>query len=160
MNPVKQYWLFKAEPDVYGIEHLAAEAKKTGRWDGIRNYQARNFLRDQVALGDEVFIYHSHCKKIGVVGTAKVVKTAYPDPTQFDPQSDYYDSKSQPDTPRWFAVDVCLQQVFADIVSLASIKQHPLLQDMVLIKQGRLSIQPVTAAQWKIILQLSQAAKK
>lgn len=159
MKPVKQYWLFKAEPDVYGIEHLAAEANKTGRWDGIRNYQARNFLRDQVALGDEVFIYHSHCKKIGVVGTARVVKTAYPDPTQFDPQSDYYDLKAQIDAPRWFAVDVRLQQIFADTVLLARIKQHPLLQDMVLIKQGRLSIQPVTAEQWNIILQLGQSAK-
>ena len=159
MKLVKQYWLFKAEPDVYGIEHLAAEANKTGRWDGIRNYQARNFLRDQVALGDEVFIYHSHCKKIGVVGTARVVKTAYPDPTQFDPQSDYYDLKAQIDAPRWFAVDVCLQQIFADTVLLAHIKQHPLLQDMVLIKQGRLSIQPVTAEQWNIILQLGQSAQ-
>lgn len=156
---MKQYWLFKAEPDVYGIEHLAAEANKTGRWDGIRNYQARNFLRDQVALGDEVFIYHSQCKKIGVVGTARVVRTAYPDPTQFDPQSDYYDLKAQIDAPRWFAVDVCLQQIFADTVLLAHIKQHPLLQDMVLIKQGRLSIQPVTAEQWNIILQLGQSAK-
>ncbi|HSX85962.1 MAG TPA: EVE domain-containing protein [Cellvibrio sp.] len=149
---MKQYWLFKAEPDVYGIEHLAAEKKQTGRWDGIRNYQARNFLRDQVALDDEVLLYHSHCKQIGIVGTARVVKTAYADPTQFNPESDYYDPKASPDKPRWFSVDICLQEKFSRIILLAEIKQQPQLAEMVLLKQGRLSIQPVTPKEWKTIL--------
>lgn len=147
----KQYWLFKAEPDVYGIDHLAAAPNKTGRWDGIRNYQARNFLRDQIKLGDEVFIYHSSCKNVGIVGIAKVVKTAYPDPTQFDPESDYYDPKSPPENPRWISVDIQLTQVFPRLISLAEIKAQPALENMVLIRQGRLSTQPVTSDEWKYI---------
>ena len=150
----KNYWLFKAEPHVYGIDHLAAEPNKTGRWDGIRNYQARNFLRDQVALNDEVFIYHSSCKKVGIVGTAKVVKTAYPDPTQFNPESDYYDPKSTPENPRWVSVDIKLTKVFSRLISLAEIKAQPQLENMVLVKQSRLSTQPVTAEEWKLIIDL------
>ncbi|MFO1388837.1 EVE domain-containing protein [Cellvibrio sp.] len=148
----KNYWLFKAEPHIYGIDHLNAAPKKTGRWDGIRNYQARNFLRDQVALGDEVFIYHSSCKNIGIVGTAKVVKTAYPDPTQFDPESNYYDPKSMPENPRWVSVDIQVTKTFPQIISLANIKAQLELENMVLVKQGRLSTQPVTKAEWDFIL--------
>ena len=148
---MKNYWLFKAEPHIYGIDHLAAAPKKTGRWDGIRNYQARNFLRDQVALGDEVFIYHSSCKHVGIVGTATVVKTAYPDPTQFNPESDYYDPKSTADNPRWVSVDIQLTKVFPRIIPLSEIKAQAALENMVLVKQSRLSIQPVTAAEWKFI---------
>lgn len=147
----KNYWLFKAEPHIYGIDHLAAAPNKTGRWDGIRNYQARNFLRDQVALNDEVFIYHSSCKNVGIVGTAKVVKTAYPDPTQFNPESDYYDPKSTPENPRWVSVDIKLTNVFSRLISLAEIKAQSSLENMVLVKQSRLSTQPVTAEEWKII---------
>ncbi|MDO8344430.1 MAG: EVE domain-containing protein [Cellvibrio sp.] len=147
----KNYWLFKAEPHIYGIDQLAAAPNKTGRWDGIRNYQARNFLRDQVALNDEVFIYHSSCKNVGIVGTAKVVKTAYPDPTQFNPESDYYDLKSTPENPRWVSVDIKLTNVFSRLISLAEIKAHPQLENMVLVKQSRLSTQPVTADEWKVI---------
>ena len=148
----KNYWLFKAEPHIYGIDHLNAAPKKTGRWDGIRNYQARNFLRDQVALGDEVFIYHSSCKNIGIVGTAKVVKTAYPDPTQFDPESNYFDPKSTPENPRWVSVDIQVTKTFPQIISLANIKAQSELENMVLAKQGRLSTQPVTKAEWDFIL--------
>lgn len=148
----KSYWLFKAEPHIYGIDHLNAAPKKIGRWDGIRNYQARNFLRDQVALGDEVFIYHSSCKHIGIVGTAKVVKTAYPDPTQFDPESAYYDPKSSPESPRWVSVDIQVTKTFPKIISLSDIKAQPELGNMVLVKQGRLSTQPVTKAEWDFIL--------
>ena len=147
----KKYWLFKAEPHIYGIDHLAAAPDKTGRWDGIRNYQARNFLRDQVALGDEVFIYHSSCKNVGIVGTAKVVKTAYPDPTQFNPESDYHDPKSTAENPRWVSVDIQLTKVFPRLIPLAEIKAQPSLENMVLIKQSRLSTQPVTKEEWKII---------
>lgn len=150
----KNYWLFKAEPHIYGIDHLAAAPNKTGRWDGIRNYQARNFLRDQIALNDEVFIYHSSCKNVGIVGTAKVVKTAYPDPTQFNPESDYYDPKSTPENPRWVSVDIKLTNVFSRLISLAEIKAQSSLENMVLVKQSRLSTQPVAADEWKIINKL------
>ncbi len=152
----KHYWLFKAEPHIYGINHLAAEPKQTGRWDGIRNYQARNFLRDQVALNDEVFIYHNSCKNIGIVGIAKVVARAYPDPVQFNPESDYYDPKSSIENPRWVSVDIQLTRRFNQIVSLDSIKAQPLLTDMLLIRQGRLSIQPVTETEWNYILQMAE----
>ncbi len=151
----KNYWLFKAEPHIYGIEHLAAAPDKIGRWDGIRNYQARNFLRDQVALNDEVFIYHSSCKNVGIVGTAKVVKTAYPDPTQFNPESDYYDPKSTHENPRWVSVDIQVQKIFPRLIALAELKQQPALQEMILLKQSRLSTQPVTKAEWKFILGLA-----
>lgn len=147
----KNYWLFKAEPHIYGIDHLAAAPNKTGRWDGIRNYQARNFLRDQVALNDEVFIYHSSCKNVGIIGTAKIVTTAYPDPTQFNPESDYYDPKSTQENPRWVSVDIKLTKVFPHLISLAEIKAQPQLENMVLVKQSRLSTQPVTEGEWKII---------
>lgn len=147
----KNYWLFKAEPHIYGIDHLAAAPNKTGRWDGIRNYQARNFLRDQVTLDDEVFIYHSSCKNVGIVGTAKVVKTAYPDPTQFNPESDYYDPKSTQENPRWVSVDIKLTNVFPRLISLAEIKAQPQLENMVLVKQSRLSTQSVTSDEWKFI---------
>ncbi len=147
----KNYWLFKAEPHIYGIDHLAAAPDKTGRWDGIRNYQARNFLRDQVALNDEIFIYHSSCKNVGIVGTAKVVKTAYPDPTQFNPESDYYDPKSTPENPRWVSVDIKLTKVFPRLITLGEIKAQPRLENMVLVKQSRLSTQPVTVDEWKLI---------
>ena len=147
----KNYWLFKAEPHIYGIDHLAAEPNKTGRWDGIRNYQARNFLRDQVKLNDDVFIYHSSCKNVGIVGTAKVVTTAYPDPTQFNPDSDYYDPKSTQENPRWVSVNIKLTKIFPRLISLAEIKAKSELQNMVLIKQSRLSTQPVTQDEWKII---------
>ena len=150
----KNYWLFKAEPHIYGIDHLAAAPNKTGRWDGIRNYQARNFLRDQVALNDEVFIYHSSCKNVGIVGTAKIVKTAYPDPTQFNPESDYYDPKSPQGNPRWVSVDIKLTKVFPRLIPLAEIKAQPQLENMVLVKQSRLSTQPVTAAEWSFIISL------
>ncbi len=153
----KHYWLFKAEPHIYGIDHLAAAPNKTGRWDGIRNYQARNFLRDQVALNDEVFIYHSSCKNVGIVGTAKVVKTAYPDPTQFNPESDYYDPKSTTENPRWVSVDIQLTKVFPRLISLAEIKAQPQLENMVLVKQSRLSTQPVTGEEWKFINNLANA---
>lgn len=151
----KHYWLFKAEPHIYGVDHLAAEPDKTGRWDGIRNYQARNFLRDQVKPGDEVFIYHSSCKQVGIVGTAKVVRAAYPDPTQFNPESNYFDPKSTRENPRWVSVDIQLTKVFSRVIPLAELKAQPQLQNMVLIKQARLSTQPVTPEEWSFILRLA-----
>lgn len=146
------YWLFKTEPDVFSITHLVNSPKSTTRWDGIRNYQARNFLRDQVKKGDQVFIYHSQCKPPGIVGLAVVTVAAYPDPAQFDPENPYFDSQSKPDDPRWFAVDVQHRKTFKEPLNLPQIKQIPGLQQMVLLRQGRLSIQPVTDAEAKILL--------
>ncbi|WP_237068552.1 EVE domain-containing protein [Microbulbifer guangxiensis] len=145
------HWLFKSEPDEYSIDDLASEPGQTGHWDGIRNYQARNFLRDKVAVGDGVLFYHSACKVPAVVGTAEVVKAAYPDPAQFDPDSPYFDPKASAGAPRWFCVDLHWRSTFAHPVPLAQIKADPRLQEMVLVKQGRLSIQPVTAEEWQII---------
>ncbi len=150
------YWLFKSEPDCYSIDDLAREPKQTARWDGIRNYQARNLLRDEVALGDEVFFYHSRCKHIGIVGTATVVKTAYPDPQQYLPDSPYFDPKATPDQPRWFCVDITLNERFKTPVLLSTIKEIQQLEEMILLKQGRLSIQPVTQEQWQTIVELSR----
>lgn len=146
------YWLFKTEPDVFSIEDLQKSPNRTTRWDGIRNYQARNFLRDQVKKGDEVFIYHSQCKPPGIVGLAKVTVAAYADPAQFDPDNKYFDSGSKPEAPRWVAVDVQHRKTFKEPLSLPHIKQIPGLQQMVLLRQGRLSIQPVTEAEAKILL--------
>lgn len=150
------YWLFKSEPDEYSIDDLASESGQTGRWDGIRNYQARNFLRDSVAVGDGVLFYHSACKVPAVVGTAEVVKAAYPDPVQFDPESPYFDPRASADAPRWYCVDLRWRSKFARPVPLAQIKADPLLQEMVLVKQGRLSIQPVEKGEWEHLLQLGQ----
>ena len=112
------YWIFKSEPDEFGIDHLAAQERQTARWDGIRNYQARNNLRDLVKTNDKVLFYHSSCKNIGIAGTMEVVKAAYPDPSQFDPDSEYYDAKSDPDNPRWFCVDVRLLEKFPQVSQL------------------------------------------
>ncbi len=146
------YWLFKSEPDDFSIDDLAALGKTPEPWDGIRNYQARNLLRDAVAVGDEVLIYHSSCKRVGVAGTARVVKAAYPDPAQFDPDSKYYDAKASADNVRWFCVDVVFGEKFPEVLPLATLKTMPGLENMVLLKQGRLSVQPVTADEWRQIL--------
>lgn len=146
------YWLFKTEPDVFSIEDLVKSPKRTTRWDGIRNYQARNFLRDQAKPGDQVFIYHSQCKPPGIVGLARVMTPAYPDPAQFDPDSDYFDNKASTASPRWYALDVQHLNTFQEPLTLPQIKQMPGLQEMVLLRQGRLSIQPVTDAEAKILL--------
>lgn len=145
------YWLFKTEPDEYSIRDLQVAPNQTAKWDGIRNYQARNFLRDQVAAGDLVFMYHSQCKHIGVVGVVEIVRAAYPDPAQYDENSKYFDAKATFDVPRWFCVDIKHQRTFPRVVSLQRIKAHPELANMVLIKQGRLSVQPVTAQEWQVI---------
>ena len=150
------YWLLKTEPDEFSIDDLKQIDTDYEPWDGIRNYQARNIIRDQIQLGDEVFIYHSSCKNVGVAGIGKVVKSAYPDPSQFDPESKYFDAKSTVDNPRWFCVGVNFVKKFSSIISLAEIKKHPALTEMTLVKQGRLSIQPVTENEWQVICHMSQ----
>ncbi|RJG48960.1 EVE domain-containing protein [Motilimonas pumila] len=151
-----QYWLFKTEPDEYSLQDLANAPQQTDMWDGIRNYQARNFLRDKVAEGDRVLMYHSQCKNVGVVGIAEVVRAAYADPAQFNQESKYYDGKATLESPRWFCVDIRFVSQFNQVVSLKSIKAHPELQQMVLVKQGRLSVQPVTAQEWQLIEHLGR----
>ncbi|BCO19401.1 DUF55 domain-containing protein [Alteromonas sp. KC3] len=151
------YWLFKTEPDAFSIDDLANRENQTEPWDGVRNYQARNFLRDDVALGDRVFIYHSSCKHVGIAGVAEVVKAGYPDATQFDPESNYYDPKSQPESPRWFRVDVKFVEKFHEVLPLAEIKAMPAIVELPLVKKGgRLSIMPVSENEWQ---QLYAAAK-
>ena len=149
------YWLFKSEPAEYGIDHLAAETQKTTCWHGIRNYQARNLLRDDTSPNDLVLFYHSSCKPTAVVGIAEITTHAYPDPTQFDASSPYYDVKSTKDNPRWFCVDIQLQKKFAHPVELAHIKQNPKLENMVLLKQGRLSIQRVQETEFNEIKKMA-----
>ena len=152
------YWLFKSEPSEFSIDDLK-NVKKPEPWDGIRNYQARNLLRDEVKLNDSVLIYHSSCKDIGVAGTAKVVKEAYPDPAQFNPESHYFDPKANSDNPRWYCVDVTFESKFQQIISLKVIKETPELADMVLVKRGRLSIQPVTKSEWRLINKMATIEK-
>jgi predicted RNA-binding protein with PUA-like domain len=154
-----QYWLIKSEPNTYSIEDLAKEQQQTCCWDGIRNYQVRNFITNDIKIGDLAFLYHSSCKHPAIVGIVKVVKEAYPDHTAFDLNSEYYDPKSTRDNPRWFMFDIELIKKFNNIVTLEAlkkiIKHNPdsVLQDMVLLRRGnRLSITPVTKQQWEYIL--------
>ncbi len=152
------YWLFKSEPDAYSIDDLKNEPQSIGRWDGIRNYQARNMLRDDIKIGDQVLFYHSSCKDVGIAGTAKVTSEPYPDPLQFDPESKYYDPKSKQEEPRWVCLDIQYQQEVKKFLSLKQIKETTELQDMVLVKRGRLSIQPVTQSEWDHIMKLTKLA--
>ncbi len=150
-----RHWLMKSEPDVFSIDDLARAKKQTTGWDGVRNYQARNLLRDEIAAGDGVLYYHSSVDPPAVVGLARVVKAGYPDPTQFDPKSDYHDPDSQPDAPRWFSVDIAFDRKLPRPVTLPELRADPALGDMVLLRRGsRLSVQPVTAAEWKRIVAL------
>lgn len=148
------HWLFKTEPDTFSVDDLAAMAEQTVHWDGVRNYQARNFLRDEVKKGDQVFIYHSSCKEVGIVGWAEVVREGYVDHSQFDPLSQYYDAKSSIAKPRWYMVDVRLKQKFAQRLSLPQIKQMAEIQQLGIVKKAhRLSIMPVPEREWQILLQ-------
>jgi predicted RNA-binding protein with PUA-like domain len=148
-----QYWLFKSEPDAFSIDDLAAKPKQTEHWDGIRNYQARNYLRDEVKQGDQVLFYHSSCKEVGIAGLAEVVKEAYPDHSQFNPESKYFDPKASPDKPRWVMVDVQFKQKFPKVLSLSKIKNMPDITEIGLVKKGhRLSIMPVSKNEFSIIL--------
>jgi predicted RNA-binding protein with PUA-like domain len=148
---MSRYWLLKTEPDTFSIDDLAAAPQKIESWDGIRNYQSRNFIRDDLQVCDECFIYHSQCKQVGIVGVATVVKGAYPDPSQFQTNSRYFDIKASKNNPRWFCFDVKFKEKFPHPVLLQTIKQHPLLDTMTLIKQGRLSVQAVKPEEWQII---------
>jgi len=149
-------WLMKSEPDAYGIDDLERDGRTM--WDGIRNYQARNMMRDEMRIGDDVLFYHSSCEIPAVVGMARVASDSYPDPTQFDARSKYYDPKSTPDEPRWMLVDIEFVRRLGKPVTLADIKQHPGLDDMILARRGnRLSIMPVSREHRDIIVSLEDS---
>jgi len=148
----KKYWLMNTEPDAFGWDDLKAAPGRTEMWDGVRNYQARNFMRDDMKPGDGVLFYHSRVNPPGIVGLASVTGKPYADPTQFDPDSKYYDPKSKTEDPRWWLVDIKAERDLTRPVSLPELKEIPGLEDMCVIQRGmRLSIQPVTAEEWKII---------
>jgi predicted RNA-binding protein with PUA-like domain len=149
------YWLMKSEPDVFGINDLCNRPDQTEHWDGVRNYQARNMMRDAMKLGDQVFFYHSNCDLPGIVGIMKVVKEGYPDYTAFDPDDIHFDPKSDPAQPRWMMVDVKHVKTLSRTISLKELKLHPELAGMVLLRRGnRLSVMPVSEREWDFILAL------
>lgn len=153
----KRYWLLKTEPESYSIDDLARD--KTTSWDGVRNYQARNFMRDQMAVGDQILIYHSSADPPGVVGTATVSRPAYPDHTALDRKDHHYDPKSTPENPIWLMVDVTFAEKFRRLVSLEELKQTPELDGMLVLKRGqRLSVQPVEKRHFDRVCRLGKRA--
>ena len=150
----RRYWLIKSEPDVFSFDDLSAAPTRTTCWDSVRSTGARNFMRDAMKLGDHVFYYHSNADPSAIVGICEVVREGYPDHTAFDPSHEYYDAGSDPATPMWYMVDVRAVEKFARPVTLAEIKADPALREMALIKVGRLSIVPVTPAEWETVVAL------
>lgn len=146
------YWLFKTEPGCFSFDDLKERPDMTEPWDGVRNFQARNFLRDTVRVGDRVLFYHSNIPEPAVVGLADVVRAGYPDTTALNPNAEHFDPKASVDNPIWYMVDLRYAEPLKRIVTLERIKQNPLLSDMPLVKRSRLSIQPVAEAEWRIIL--------
>ncbi len=152
----RRYWLMKSEPDVYSFDDLLSEPDGRTPWDSIRNYQARNFMRDDMRIGDLVLFYHSNAKPPGVAGLAIVASDPYPDPTQFDPKHKYYDPKSTRENPRWILVDIAPFDRLPRFVPLNELKSNPKLSDMLVCRKGsRLSIQPVQAGEWKEVLTMA-----
>lgn len=150
-----RHWLLKTEPDCFGIAHLKAKPKRTEHWDGVRNYQARNFMRDGMRKGDLAFFYHSSCPEPGIAGIVKITRAAYPDHTALDPENEHFDSKSSPANPIWYMVDVKLEREFKHLLPLTVIKANPALKDMLLVQRGsRLSVMPVTTKEWNTILKM------
>lgn len=146
------YWLMKSEPLCFSIDDLQQAPEQTTSWDGVRNYQARNYMRDGMHIGDQVFFYHSNCQPPGIIGIAEVVSAAYPDFTAFDPESEHPDATSTPENPRWFMVDIRFKRKFSKLISLEQLKQYPQLAQMPLLRKGnRLSVMPVSQAEWEFI---------
>jgi len=154
----RNYWLMKSEPDAYSIDDL--ERDQVEPWDGIRNYEARNYMRDEMEVGDGILFYHSNVRPPVIVGTMEVASEPYPDPTQFNPDSKYFDEKSSEDDPNWKLVDVKFVQKFDNSVTRDAIKEEPALEDMVILNRYRLSITPVTEAEWKKIHEMAGAEIK
>lgn len=151
--PGVKYWLIKSEPEAYSIDDLARDGVE--HWDGIRNYQARNIMRDQMQVGDRCLFHHSNAKPPAIVGIAEVASAPYPDHTQFDPDSGYFDATSDPDDPRWIMVDMKFVEKFARQVGMPELREHGALADMVLLNRSRLSVQPVTKQQFDYIVELA-----
>jgi len=150
-----RYWLMKSEPEAFGIDDLYNRPQQTEHWDGVRNYQARNMMRDEMKIGDRVLFYHSNCDEPGIVGIAQVVRESYPDFTAFDPDDKHFDPKSNPDKPTWYMVDVQFVKKLSRTISLRELKLKNELADLALLRRGnRLSILPVSAEQWDFILGL------
>lgn len=150
-----RYWLMKSEPDEFGFNDLYRATRRTEPWDGVRNYQARNMMRDEMKVGDLVFFYHSNCEIPGIVGLATIAREGYPDPTAFDPDDKHFDPKSDPDNPRWYLVDVKYKRKLKRTITLAELKTHPELSEFALVRRGnRLSVMPVSEADWSFILGL------
>jgi len=151
-----KYWLLKSEPDVFSLEDLKNCSNQTEPWDGIRNYQARNLMRDEMKVGDQAFFYHSRQAEPAIVGTVRVVRDAYPDHTSWDPSSKYFDEKSSPENPRWLMVDVQFESEFSRPVTLKELRSVPELKEMFLLRKGmRLSVQPVTEEEFQMILAIA-----
>jgi len=150
-----KYWLMKSEPDVFGIDDLENAQGMTEPWDGVRNYQARNMMRDDMKTGDQAFLYHSNCKEPGIAGIMEIVREGYPDMTAFDPDAKYFDPKSDPANPRWYRVDVRYVRKLKRIITLSELKEHSEVTGLPLVRRGnRLSIMPVSKQQWQFILTL------
>lgn len=150
-----RHWLFKSEPDVFSIDTLKQRPNQTEHWDGVRNYQARNMLRDEIKAGDQAFFYHSNCTPPGIAGIIQIVKSGYPDFTALDPTSNFYDPKSTEENPRWYMVDVKFVKKFKNILTLDELKKHPILKNMQVARKGnRLSITPVTESEWNLIIDM------
>lgn len=157
----RSHWLVKSEPDVFSFDDLLAAPKRTTLWDGVRNYQARNMLRDDMKVGDRVLYYHSNTKPPGVAGVAEVVREGYPDPTQFDPKDSHFDAKSREDDPRWYCVDVRALAALPSYVSIDDLKANAKLEEMAVVQRGqRLSVQPVTAAEFREVLRMGGLSAK
>lgn len=154
----KKYWLFKSEPNVFSIKDLERATGKTTCWDGVRNYQARNYLRDEVVVGDQVLFYHSNADPPAIAGIAEVVKAGYPDSCAFDKKSKYFDEKSNPKNPTWFVVDIKHVKTFSKPINLPDLRANLKLKNMLLLQKGnRLSIQPVSQDEWQSIMSMTQS---
>ncbi|MFM8602489.1 MAG: EVE domain-containing protein [Gemmatimonadota bacterium] len=154
-----RYWLVKSEPDVFSFADLQAAPKKTTHWDGVRNYQARNTLRDEMKRGDRCFYYHSNAEPSGIAGICEVVREGYPDHTAFDKKDPHYDPKSKPDAPTWYMVDVKAVKAFPRLIALGELREVTALKGMVLLQKGsRLSVQPVTKKEWETICAMAGSA--
>ena len=158
-----KYWLMKSEPGTFGIDHLAKKPGKKAGWDGVRNYQARNMLRDDFAVGDRAFFHHSSCEVPGIYGTMEIVRAGHPDPTQFDRRSRHHDAGSDPENPRWYQVEVRLLRKFAHLVTLETLREHAdgALSNLAVLRRGnRLSVMPVSAGDWKFIHRLANESPR
>ena len=152
-----KFWLLKSEPDAFSYQDLENAPNRGTVWDGVRNYQARNILRDDIKAGDKAFFYHSSCKEPGVAGICTITETGIIDPSSLDPTSKYYDPKSSPDNPRWITINVVADRALKRVITLKELRQHEALSEMVLLNRGRLSVQPVSESEWEYILGLEKS---